>query len=674
MYSPVYVLGTNIRSHLASACLLRNGEVLVAISKERLSRIKYDGGDEAEPVRYCLETAGIGIEDLDLVVQNTYLSHPPQTREQILFNRKLPLPDAPYLFSLGDGESPRVVTISHHLAHAYSTFPVSPFEESAIFIADGVGNYAMDMQETKMQMPANAFAREAESYYVGRGKHIKLVEKRWAPWTPNLNYSHFLSVGAMYSAAATYIFGDWQECGKVMGLSAFGDRCSWAPIVYGGGPDIEIRVEWLSELLKTFPKDQVSMQSSEFDQLAAVARRVQDELEQALIRCINWLYDKTKLRNLCLAGGVALNCVANRRILDDGPFEQVFIQPAAGDDGIALGCAMFGWLEVLDQPRRFQMRHTFFGKEYPNREVYQHLANESRIVFEQRKCDEVALEAAERIAQGKIVGWFQGGSEFGPRALGHRSILCDPRNPDLVRHLNIAVKHREPFRPYAPSVLREKCSEFFDLDIESPFMLLIGRVHPDKADIIPGVVHIDGTTRIQTLTQEIDGRFYDLVNHFYSITGVPLILNTSLNRAGEPIVETPLEALDVFLSTGIDTLIIGNYVINRRILDDKELLSAIPKVRSHVRIAISWITEAEGMSQPPVILATDLIARYVKERTFILSSEEFELVRHCNGCDTIRQLHQSTFRHSSVLHEQIHLQSILSLYRSLWERGVVDLR
>jgi len=293
-----------------------------------------------------------------------------------------------------------------------------------------------------------------------------------------------------------------------------------------------------------------------------IAFLIQDRLEKALVNKANHLHKLTGSKNLCIAGGVGLNCVANREILNNTPFERIFIQPAAGDSGQCLGNALYGYHYLLGKPRREVMTHAYFGKEYSNTDVMNALERWSgQVIYE--RMQNPATQVAALLSEGNVIGWFQFGSELGPRALGHRSILADPRQPAMQDFINAIVKHREPFRPYAPSVLLEHSNEFFDLPCPSPFMLLTARVYPHKRSTIPAVTHVDGTARVQTVTKEDNGIYYDLIQAFYKKTGIPLLLNTSFNLAGEAIVETPNDALNSFMKTQMDYLVIHEYLVRK---------------------------------------------------------------------------------------------------------------
>jgi carbamoyltransferase len=378
-------------------------------------------------------------------------------------------------------------------------------------------------------------------------------------------------LGLLYMGASIFIgLGDFGS-GKVMGLAPYGGRTdgrrfrrSFYEIVDGAVliPSKKNFVRHIDQFQRLYYPDIPKREKGELpdDVYTEIAYEVQDALEEALIEVANHLYRLSPSKNLCYAGGVGLNSVANKKILDNSPFEHIFVQPAACDTGIALGCALYGAHMLMGEDHgKHRFKNAYLGRPYSGGEVLAALRNTANIAF--RKEPRIVERAAGLLAEGRILGWFEGGSETGPRALGHRSILCHPGKPGMKDILNARVKHREGFRPFAPSVLRECASDYFDITCESPYMLLIAKVKEDKREVVPAITHVDGTARVQTVTREDNGRFYDLIAEFYKITGVPVILNTSFNIAGEPIVETPADALRCFMSTEMDYLVIEDYLI-----------------------------------------------------------------------------------------------------------------
>ncbi len=569
-----YVLGLNTYDHDVSACLLRDGEIAFAIAKERITREKHATGFYKEVVDYCLNAEGITLDDVDLVVRNCYIM-PVEEMEKRLMYQDMPgflsEPDRPLAAKdpLFRGRSNKVVTISHHLAHAYSAFAACPFEEGAIMIVDGVGSYSSDISEKdRLAEKVDPLARESESYYKFKGSELELLKKVWLHPSRGFLSDEFYNMpglGALYSRASSYIFGDWNKCGELMGLAPYGRPNQIKSLMEMKNGELHVS-EWSDDfdqpwLMDSGKKWETSPSMKHWEDLAW---RVQDDTEIVLMARAKWLREKTGAKNLCLAGGVALNCVANGKLARESGFENVWIQPAAGDDGIAIGCAYYGHIALQKKPRSSVINHAYFGKTYTGEEVRKVTDKlPVRIVTTITRSNDICADTAKVLSEGKVIGWFQGRSEFGPRALGNRSILADPRTPEMKDILNSRVKHRQPFRPFAPIVLAERAHEIFEGDHDSPYMLLAKNVYPEWRDRIPAVVHIDGTARVQTIKPETNERLYRLLKEFEAITGVPVLVNTSFNVKGEPIVETPQHAIECFLTTGIDYLMIHDLLMSK---------------------------------------------------------------------------------------------------------------
>lgn len=572
-----YVLGLNTYDHDVSACLLRDGEIAFAIAKERITREKHASGFYKEVIDYCLDAEGIAMDDVDLVVRNCYILPVPEMEQRLVY-QDLPgfLPEFerseakkhPLYLSHSD----KVVSISHHLAHAYSAFAASPFEDGVVMIVDGVGSYRSDVSEP---YPAedfgSALARESESYYRFSGTTLECMKKVWMEPDRGFLSDEFYNMpglGALYSRASTYIFGDWNKCGELMGLAPYGRPNRVKPTMEMQGEKL-IVPRWTEEFNRPYVMDSSEKweTSPSMKHWEDLAWRVQDDTEKVLLARANWLREKTGAKNLCIAGGVALNCVANGRVAREAGFDNVWIQPAAGDDGIAIGCALYGYLEVLKQKRSFVMTHAYVGRKYSDQEV--HDASQrplTRLQTTQVKSDNICRDTAKLLADQKVIGWFQDRSEFGPRALGNRSLIADPRKPEMKDILNSRVKHRQPFRPFAPIVLYERANEIFEGDEDSPYMLIAKNVYPAWRDKIPAIVHVDGTARVQTVREETNPMLYRLLKEFEALTGVPVLINTSFNVKGEPIVETPHDAVVCFMTTGVDYLALHDTLISKNAL------------------------------------------------------------------------------------------------------------
>jgi len=576
MPKPSYVLGLNTYDHDVSACLLRDGAIAFAIAKERITREKHATGFYKEVIDYCLEAEGITLDDVDLIVRNCYILPVPEMEERLVY-QDMPgfLPEyerrdaAKHPLYLSRSE--KVVSISHHLAHAYSAFAVSPFDDGVVMIVDGVGSYRSDVVEAFPPTDtATPLARESESYYSFSGTTLECLKKVWMEPDRGFLSDEFYNMpglGAVYSRASTYVFGDWNKCGELMGLAPYGRREQVKPLVELA--DGQLRVpHWTSDLKQPYVADSGNWErSASMRHWEDLAWRVQDDTENVLLGRARWLRELSGAKNLCLAGGVALNCVANGRLARESGFEHVWIQPAAGDDGIAIGCAYYGWLEILKQRRGFVMEHAYGGRRYRDQDVTTALGKFLvRIQVDAVASDNVCQDTAKLLADQRVIGWFQGGSEFGPRALGNRSLLADPRKPEMKDILNSRVKHRQAFRPFAPIVLAERAGEIFEGDEDSPFMLIAKRVRPEWRDRIPAIVHVDGTARVQIVREQTNPTLHRLLREFEALTGVPVLINTSFNVKGEPIVETPRDAVICFLTTGIDHLVLHDTLVSKTAL------------------------------------------------------------------------------------------------------------
>jgi carbamoyltransferase len=572
-----YALGLNTYDHDVSACLLRDGAIAFAIAKERITREKHASGFYKEVIDYCLDAEGITLDDVDAVVRNCYIL-PVQEMEDCLVYQDMPgfLPEYERADAgnhpLYRSRADKVVTISHHLAHAYSAFAICPFEEGVIMIVDGVGSYRSDVSEPfPATDTATPLARESESYYKFSGSKIECLKKVWMEPDRGFLSDEFYNMpglGALYSRASTYIFGDWNKCGELMGLAPYGRHEQIKPLMDIADNTLQVP-RWSAEFNQPYVMESGGKweSSPSMRHWEDLAWRMQDDTEKVLLARARWLRETTGARNLCIAGGVALNCVANGRIAREAGFENVWIQPAAGDDGIAIGCACYGQIEILKQRRSFAMKHSYVGRPYSDRDIEQ--ATQKflvRIQTTATRSDDFCRETAKLLAGQQVIGWFQGRSEFGPRALGNRSLLADPRRAEMKDILNSRVKHRQPFRPFAPIVLAERAKDIFEGEEDSPFMLIAKRVRPEWRNRIPAIVHVDGTARVQTVSQEINPVLHRLLKEFEALTGVPVLINTSFNVKGEPIVETPRDAMNCFLATGIDKLVLHDTLISKNAL------------------------------------------------------------------------------------------------------------
>lgn len=572
------ILGLNAYHGDAAAALVVDGELVAAAEEERFNRIKHVAGFPSLAARWCLEEAGVRPEDLDHVAVSRdpranvgqkllrtirhgasarYLKARLQNAAKIR-DAKTALADA---LGIDTGAlRAQVHNVEHHQTHVASAFFVSPFDDAAILSVDGFGDFASTMTA------------------VGHGNSYEVVDRVLFPH----------SLGIFYAALTQWLgFPHYGDEGKVMGLAPYGDpepyMKAMRDVVRTTGDLFELNLDYFThdkegvdmtwdegsprigrifseKLVETFgpAREPSGEMTKHYEDVAAA---LQKRLEEVYLHVVVGLQQRTGLTDLCLAGGVALNAVANGRIRPETGFDGLYVQPAAGDSGTAVGAAYYVWNQELRQPRSFVMKHAFTGPEYSDAEVEEAV---SQAGLQATRLDDDALfpAVAERIAAGDVVGWFQGRMEFGPRALGHRSIVADPRAENMKDVLNARIKQREPFRPFAPSILAEAVGEWFEQDYTSPFMVLVYKTRTEKRRLIPAVNHVDDTGRVQSVERDVDPRYYRLIEEFDRQTGVPILLNTSFNE-NEPIVMTPAEALDTFQKTRMDTLVLGNYVLRR---------------------------------------------------------------------------------------------------------------
>lgn len=556
--SPIYVLGAGL-SHDGSVCLLADGKIVLAIEKERITRRKHDGGNDRAAMQYVLDAAGITLDDVTLVVQNENFG--------MFCDGNTAYDNEARLLT----DATRVVTISHHLAHAYSALGASGFDQASVFVIDGCGNSYEDCMDITPGSPLDSVPAglehvyyEKDSYYTSVDGVLQTVAKDFSPWGAQgrlLSPSTTMhSIGGVYEAFSLYVFGDFADSGKLMGLAPYGDARQYDfPLFELRDGQAFLRREALSRF--TDPAKSRASLKANFQYYANVAKYVQNEIERALLYLVNDRFERSPSPNLAYAGGVALNAVANSRILQETGFERIFIQPAAGDNGLAIGCAYYGWTKVLGQKPASGNWTTYLGPVYPADRVTRAIADcGDRVNAE--PCTDIAHRVARLLADGKVVAWYRGGSEFGPRALGHRSILAHPGIPGLGDHINSDIKFREDFRPFAPSVIAEEASRYFDCDgYDSPYMILVFKVRPHYRELLANVVHRDGSSRLHTVTEDSEPTYYRLLQEFKALTGLPVLLNTSLNKRGMPIVETPEEALSFFLDCALDALVLDDLLI-----------------------------------------------------------------------------------------------------------------
>ncbi|WP_223152137.1 carbamoyltransferase family protein [Chitinophaga qingshengii] len=551
------ILGIAALYHDAACCILKDGHLVAAAQEERFTRIKHDPDMPYHAMQYCLREAGLTIADIDMLayyeiprlkLSRQLYSGLPEVSNEILRHLSPDAVERQIAEKLGyDGP---VQFVPHHLSHAASSFFYSGFKESAIFTVDGVGEWA------------------TTTYGTGIGKDIDLFEE--------VHYPH--SIGLLYSTITSYLgFSVNDGEYKVMGLAPYGNPrymdCFRELLMPGDGGQYQLNLPYFDFMnsrkmyapgLCDLFQHAARLPESALEQFHKdVAKSLQVFLEEVLLEKVKYLHRKTGMENLCMAGGVALNCVANGRIQREGPFRELFVQPAANDAGCALGAAAVAYVTATGRrPPEQRLANACLGPAFSDEEI----RNSLRGLFMKARNfsnnpQQLTEKVATLLASGKVVGWFQGRMEFGPRALGARSILADPRDPDMRNRINAMVKKREGFRPFAPVVLEEKMQAHFDLNLPSPFMLQTCQVR--SAIDLPAITHVDGSARVQTVNEQTNPALTSLLKAFDRITGCPILLNTSFNVRGEPIVCTPVDAILCFIQTDIDCLVLGNYLFLR---------------------------------------------------------------------------------------------------------------
>lgn len=591
----MYILGISCYYHDAASALLRDGQLIAAAEEERFSRIKHDYSFPKNAIRFCLDQGGIQSSELSYVV---FFEKPFRKLDRILMTALQTYPQSCAMFresmiswmtdklwltgaltSELDIPRERVLFSEHHLSHAASAYLCSPFDEAAILTVDGVGEWV------------------TATCAVGRGNRITPLKQ--------IEFPH--SIGLLYSAFTAFLGFEVNEGEyKVMGMAPYGqpryaDKV-WKVVRTNSDGSFSLDLDYFcfhhsthqtynSKFVELFgdPRPSTSLffteqtgfpinlgtPPSDYAALcqrnqhyADVAASIQKVTEELLLNMANNLYQETRVKRLCLAGGVGLNSVANSRLLNETPFEELYVQPAAGDGGGALGAALWAYHSLLGKPRQFVMEHAYWGRSYTEAEISGFLeAND--IAFHQFEDDGALLDqVVERLVDGKVVGWFQGRFEWGPRALGNRSILADPRDSAMKDVVNAKIKFRESYRPFAPSVLAEQAETYFELrdarkHFPARYMLYVVPVRRNQRDSLPAITHVDGTARLQMVFREQNPRYYRLIERFGQASGVPVVLNTSFNLSREPIVSSPADAFHTFMKSEMDSLVLENFLVER---------------------------------------------------------------------------------------------------------------
>ncbi len=565
MNNDTYILGISCFYHDSAAALIKNGEVIAAAQEERFTRKKHDEDFPENAIEYCLKEAGIEKSNISHVAYyekpfvkferllTTYINTWPRSYLSFLKAMKVWLKQKlwiPTIIRKELGFKGDIFYMDHHESHAASSVFASPFEKCAFLTADGVGEWS------------------TLTYGKAANSKIEILKE--------IRFPH--SLGLLYSAF-TYYLGFKVNSGeyKVMGLAPYGEAkyCDEVRKLIDVKDDgsFELNMKYFAyhyglrmtnrhfnKLFGAPPrKPETKITQREFD----IAKSLQVVLEDIMLKIANHIHNETGEENLCLAGGVALNCVANGKLLRESKFKKIFIQPASGDAGGALGAALFAWHSILGNKRSYQMKNVYLGPSFSNEQI-EELLNKHQVKYEKLEDQDLYDKVADYINKQNVIGWYQGRMEYGPRALGNRSIVADARNKENWQRVNLKIKFRESFRPFAPSVIEEDLNENFDLQTSTPYMLLVAQV---KKDNLPAITHVDNSARIQSVSESENPKYHKLISKFKEKTGTGVIINTSFNVRGEPIVCTPEDALKCFLRTDMDILVMENYLVNKENID-----------------------------------------------------------------------------------------------------------
>ena len=600
-----YILGISAFYHDSAAALICDGEIIAAVQEERFSRIKHDNSFPINSIHFLLKSKDIDLQKIDAVVfyekpflhferlLETYVANAPKGFKSFSKSMPLWLKDKLFqknkilknLYSISKKfSSDKLFFCEHHLSHAASAFFPSPFKKALILTVDGVGEWS------------------TTTVSIGDNHSIKMIKE--------IKYPH--SLGLLYSAF-TYYLGFKVNSGeyKVMGLAPYGQP-TFKDLIYQNLIDVKDDGTFRLNQKYFSYSTSLKMTNDKFNKLFGkknrnskekleqfhmdIASSIQKVIEETLIKIISSLSSEFSINNLCLAGGVALNCVANGKILETKKFKNIWIQPASGDAGGSLGAALYYWYNKSknNKPEIDSMKGSYLGPDFSNSEIEKILIKEGA-VYKYYNDSELLKETAILLSQSNSIGWFQGRMEFGPRALGSRSILADPRSDKMQKNLNLKIKFRESFRPFAPSILEDYVSDWFDLKVKSPYMLLVANVKKEirekltdkenrlfgidllnvKRSTIPAVTHVDYSARVQTVHFQTNSKYYNLINEFFKLTGCPIVINTSFNVRGEPIVNTPLDAYNCFMGTNLDVLVLENYILIKNKQNKKQNLKYI---------------------------------------------------------------------------------------------------
>jgi carbamoyltransferase len=562
------ILGLNYAYHDSTACVVKDGKLVVGLEEERLTRQKHTSAFPEQAITRCLEIAGLEAKDIDHIAISIRprLDWPKKVAYGFRLGRKI----RPFIQSemlgawnkqrtlkswlnttFATDMKPKIHFVPHHISHVVGSFFVSPYERAALLSVDMSGEWASTFKG------------------VGRANTFQCLAQDYFPF----------SLGIVYEAATEFCgFRPFYDEGKTMGLAPLGDPDTFGKTVakifwINENTSIGVNLSYFDfysthrcgkKFYETFGQPRLKTKTARFEQHHLdVAAAFQRQLEECMLKIARQLRERTREDYLVIAGGVALNSVANGRLVRESGFKDLYVMPAAGDNGTAIGAAYYVYNSLLGNPRAYVHDNPFIGTEYANSTI-QKILEECKLEHQYLLDGELEIMTADLLQRGYIIGWFQGRMEIGPRALGNRSILANPTLPDMKEKINAQVKHREAFRPFAPSCPIEDTPRFFEQNVADPFMLKVCRVLQDKQAVIPAITHLDGTARLQTVHKETNPRFHQLLKEFEKLSGVPVLLNTSFNVMGEPIVESPFDAIRCFFTTGLDYLVLGNYILGKK--------------------------------------------------------------------------------------------------------------
>lgn len=651
----------NFSCHDSAAVILRNGEILAGIEEERLSRIKHSNCFPVYSIRYCLERANCDLSEIDIIATNKAAIYAElEAKSAFLENpTSTMLPDArshfalPFQRAFGIDVSDKIYFCDHHFAHAWSAFALSGFDHSLILTLDGDGDNSSGM------------------VLLGEGRRLKKIQEFKIPQ----------SLGRIYQSLIMFLGYDRFDEYKVMGLAPYGnpkifrsmfEKCY--SLLPDGDYNVAPLVSWLTYLDDAGLISQARRKGAPFLQVHKdFAAALQEMLERIVLHILKYHQKQTGEKKLCLAGGVGHNCTMNGAILYSGLFDNVFVQPAADDAGGALGAAISAWYEASPSAKLKKLSHVYWGTSVGTDLAIAKALNCWSAFLSQTLEKSIAVKTARLLADGAVVGWVQGRSEFGPRALGNRSILADPRPVENKQRINEMVKKREQYRPFAPSVLEERIADFFKVtqrQADFPFMIFVLQVHEHARRLLGAITHVDGTARVQSVSRKTNSLYWDLIKEFENITGIPILLNTSFNNNSEPIVDSVDDAVGCFLTTGLDYLVVGNYLVTKNTLSDirKAMLTLIPQLPDSRKL----VNRTRGGAQPRTTNMSYAIENTKSSHfgilAFEVSPDMFKVLQGAGGGDDFKTL----MVRNGVSEDRI--EEMVSELMELWSRRLVRVR